>query len=414
MRRKIKSAPGGLLILAALITCLIGLSVYTTGCADEPSSLGLNLIPPGDTSGVRVFDSYIDTMLITPTSHKKLTNTYSSGNLMVGKNGNYDAKSLLLFSSLSNAYDTATVNSATLKLKYRNYYFPSSNSDSLGQIAFDIYKINDTLNFGSITLDSIDNTTFGTVSQGSYTGSPTADTQEVNISLNSSMVKDWLEVAADPNYSNKNYGIVLSPSIASNVIKAFYSASYGNDDLKPELEIIVTKLGHTDTLKFNATSSLSLVNTTINQTSELFFLQSGVAYVEVLKFDLSKIPSTATINDVQLYLTLDSSNSILSRQSSKIIGAERVTDTAGLVTDNTAIYNNTTPPSNNKFMIRLLNNAYPSPFQRWLLGETNYGLYIRPTTIQQNLDLYAFYNTTASDPAKRPRIVIKYTPRVLP
>lgn len=410
MRREIKSARGGALIFTALILCFIGLSVYTGGCADEPSSLGLNLIPPGDTSGVRVFDSSLDTMLITSASHKKLTNTYSSGNLIVGRNGNYDSKALLLFSGLSTSHDSATVNSAVIRLKYRNYYFPNSSSDSLGQVSFDVFKINDSLMFENITLDSVDNTTFGTVSQGNYTGSPTADTQDVEITLNSSMVKDWLEAAADPNYTNKNYGIVLSPSAASNVLKAFYSVSNGNESLKPEIEIIVTKLGETDTLLYDAASSLSLVNTTISQTSELFYLQSGVAYVQVLKFDLSKIPANATINDVQLYLTLDEAHSVLTTQSSKIIGAERVTDTAGLVTDGQSY--NSSVQSDGKYYFRLVNNAYPSPFQRWLLGETNYGLYLRPTTIQQNLDLYAFYNTTATDPAKRPRIVIKYTPRV--
>jgi len=397
-------------IIAALILCFTGISFYTTGCADEPSSLGLNLIPPGDTTRVRVFDSQKDSMQITPTSHRKLTNTSVSGNLMVGKTASHDSKALLQFFNLNSNYDTAVVNSARLILKYRNYYFPSSSIDSLGQIGFDVFKITRTLNLGTMTLDSVNSSTFGTSSQGNYTGSPTDDSMEVSIDLNTSMVKDWLEYEADTNYVNKNYGIVLSPQTSSNVIKGFYSPAESKSELRPKLQIIVTKNNDTDTLTFDASAYNSLANTTVTQTSELFFLQSGVAYVEVLKFDMSRIPSTATINDVQLYLTLDPANSELSSQASKVLYAARVTDTAGLKTDPSFYIS--TEQANNIYMVRLVKTGSASPFQQWLLGETNYGLYLQPTTIQQNLDLYAFYNTTASDPAKRPRLVIKYTPRV--
>jgi len=230
--------------LNAALFCIAGiviLSLYTVGCADDPSSLGLNFIPPGETTGVRIFDSYIDTMEIISTNHMYYVNTSSSTNLMVGKNGDYDSKGLLLFTGLSGDYDSAIVNSAVLKLNYMNYYFPSSSADSLGQISFDVFKIEQNLNFSTITLDSVNSTSFGIISQGNYTGSPTTDSQEVFITLNSAMVKDWLEYAADTNYANKNHGIVLSPGNASSVIKGFYSSLSSLQDLRSSIQIIVTK-----------------------------------------------------------------------------------------------------------------------------------------------------------------------------
>jgi len=404
----------GLRLLAVLISCFIGISICTGGCADEPSSLGLNFIPAGDTQRVRIFDSYIDTMLITSTNYKKFTNTSGSVNLMVGKDGNYDSKALLQFYNIDTGYSNATVNSATLILKYRNYFFPTSQSDSLGQISFDVYKIQKALDLNSITLDSVNNSTFGTVSQGNYTGTPTSDTEEVSISLNTVMVKDWLKYASDTGYAVKNYGMVLSPGNSSNVIKAFYSGASGvNVELQPELYIIVTRNNVPDTLRYDATATLSLVNNpSISQTNELFYLQAGIGYIQVLKFDMSKIPSTATINDVQLYLSLDPSSSIFSTQTIKEIRAAQITDTAGLITEIFPYISSQS--ADNKYVIRLISNIRVSPFQRWLMGEANYGLYIYPTNIQTNLDLFAIYNTTASDRTKRPRIVIKYTPRITP
>ena len=399
------------LVIKILSVIFIALSFYTIGCADDPSSLGLNFIPPGETTGVRIFDSYIDTMQITSTNIRKYVNTSTSVNLMVGINGSYNAKGLIRFGGLSGDYDSATVNSATLTLSYRNYYFPASATDSLGQIAFDIFKINQNLNFSTITLDSVNSSTFGTTPQGSYTGSPTADSQQITISLNTSMVKDWLEYAADTSYQNKNYGIVLSPTGASAVIKAFYSGAI-SENVRPKLTIIVTKNNDTDTLVTTGSATVSLVNASITPSSETFSLQAGVSYVQTMRFNLSKIPSTATINDVQLYLTLDSVNSKFSKQTSFSIAAQYISDTAGLVTDGFSFSGS--PSGNGQYLIRVISNFQASPFQRWLLGAANYGIMLRAANQFTNLDLFTFYNITASDPNKRPRVIIKYTPRVTP
>src|SRR4030095_605709 len=396
------------------IVVVLTLSIYTIGCADDPSSLGLNFIPPGETTGVRTFDSYIDTMLITSTNVRYYVNTSGSPNLMVGKNGNYDAKALIRFAGLSGDYDSAVVNSASLILNYRNYYFPVSMSDSLAQIEFNIYKITRNLNFSTITLDYVNSSAFGTVSQGNYTGSPTADSQDVVVSLNTSMVKDWLEFAADTAYSNKNYGIVLSPGNSSRVVKAFYSAVNSvSEGLRPQLKIIVTKNGDTDTLITSVSSTLSLVNTTLTSGNETFSIQAGISYVQIMKFDLSKIPSTATINDVQLYLTLDSANCQFSSQTSHSIFGQYVNDTAGgLKVDNFAFQGSSSDTG--RYMMRLVYSFSASPFQRWLLGQSNYGIMIHSGNQTTNLDLYSFYKETASDPFKRPRVKIKYTPRRTP
>ena len=397
---------------ALSIILIAAVSLYNIGCADDPSSLGLNFIPPGETTGVRIFDSYIDTMAITASTSEFHVNTSSSANLMVGKYNSYDAKALLKFGGISSDYDSATVNSATLTLKYKNYYYPGTFSDSLGQISFDVYKITQNLDFSRITLDSVSSGTFGNVSQGNYTGIPTADSQEVSISLNTSMVKDWLEYSADTNYSNKNYGIVLSPNNSSSVIKGFYSSLLG-DNVKPTLQIIVTKNGDTDTLTTRNSSTVSLVDAAVTPAPETFLVQAGVSYVGVLKFDLSKIPSNATINDVQLYLALDTANSKFTSLTTYKTGSIFISDTAGGYKTSGFSFEGG-PDGSGKYVTRLVSSFQPSPFQRWLLGETNYGIMIFASNQTKNLDQFSFYGPNASDPNNRPRVVIKYTPRVIP
>lgn len=404
--KKFNAALASMFVIASL-------AIYTIGCADDPSSLGLNFIPPGETTGVRIFDSFIDTMPITSENRIYYVNTSGSTNLMVGKTGSYESKGLLKFTNLIDTFDNSTVVSATLKMSYKNYYFPSTMADSLAQISFDVNKIEQSLDFSTITYDSVNSSTFGTTSQGNYTGIPTADSQEVTISLNTTMVNDWLKVAADTSYSVKNYGIVLTPNNSSAAIKGFYAAATGVDDKdRPELEIIVTKNGVTDTFSTISNGTISLSKTDFAPSSETFNLQAGVSYVQVMKFDLSRMPQTATINDVQIFFSVDSLNSVISGQTTKAIYSQYINDSAGLKTDITTFEG--TPSGSGQYMMRMVRAGVSSPFQRWLLGQTNYGLMLFAGGQALNLDRYVLYKETASDPAKRPRVIIKYTPRVIP
>lgn len=403
-------------IRAALYSLIgiVSLSLYTIGCADDPSELGLNFIPPGETTGVRIFDSFIDTMPITSSNHLFYVNTSGSKNILVGKNGSYESKALIAFGDLGDTHDSATVVSAKMYLYYRNYYFPNSPADSLGQIGFDVYKVQQKLDYSLITYDSVNSNTFGNVSQGTYTGTPTYDSMEVAVDLNTSMVKDWLEYAADTSYSVKNYGIVLSPNGSAASIKGFYSSKSHTSvtPVFPKLVIIFTKNGDTDTITTTNSSFISLTDASLPSANETFSLQAGVSFVEQMHFDMSHIPSTATINDVQLYLTLDTNNVNYSSQTTYSFFGQYINDTAGLKTDLATFEGK--PAGNGRYMIRFVRAGAPSPFARWLSGETNYGVLLFAGNQTTNLDRYVFYNETASDPAKRPQVIIKYTPRTIP
>ena len=413
------NSPGNaqrLYFLAVSVFFIAALSFITNGCADDPTSLGLKFLPPGDTTGIKIFDSRTDTMPITFRSLRRYINTSSnnsrSSNLITGQsNNNYSSKALIKFTSLDNNHDSAVVNSAVLTLTYRNYYFPLSTTDSLAPVAFDVYTVNQNINYDQFTVDSLQTGTFGTTSQGNYSGIPTADTQAVNINLNTSMVKDWLEYAANSSYPVVNNGMVLSPNASSMALKGFYSSSTNNANVRPTLTIISTKLGRTDTLIVRDGVSLSLVTGAPQVLSESFPVMAGICYTEILKFDPRKIPSNATINDVQVYFTLDSINSKFTSQTVKTIVPAYLTDTTGFAAEGLPNFYNGNPVASgsNLYAFRII-----YPFQRWLNGQTNYGLSLTAYNQNVNLDLFYFYNSSASDVTKRPYVIVKYTPRITP
>lgn len=382
------------------------LSFMTPGCADEPSSLGIQFVPPNETTGVKVFDSYVDSMSITFSSVKRFLNNSTSPNLIVGQSGSINSKALIKFTGMPSTYDsTLNVISATLKLRYRNYYYPVTQTDSLGQIAFDIFRVQQKINYTTVTLDSVNAGTFGNSPQGTYTGSPTADSQEVDISLNTSMIYDWLKYAVDSNYAEKNYGVVLSPNASSNALKGFYSGTV-TTDLKPALFFVVSENGRpNDTLSINTSETVFFANGDLPIVPGIFFLQGGISHSELFKFVTNKIPSTAVINDARLILSIDEGNSLISTQTQrKVIGLSAI--------DSGAVNTEGEYPaleSSGQYPIRMI-----YAFQKWIQGGTNYGFLIIPSNRQLNLDLFAFYNIDASDPNKRPRIIIRYTPRIIP
>jgi hypothetical protein len=392
--------------LPALFLLLVSLSLLTMNCADDPTSLGLKFLPSNETTGVVIFDSYLDSMAMTSKNFKYRVNSYFSQNLIVGQNANYNSKALIKFSGIPGDKDSAVVNSAYLVLKYKNYFFPNTLADSLGQISFNIYKVNQNINYQRITLDSVTASTFGTVSQGSYTGTPTSDTQEVDISLNTTLVKDWFEYAADPeNYPVKNYGIVLAPNASSNVLKAFYSAQTGAA-VKPAIVVIYTKYGDTDTLYHDISETMFLADVNLTPLPERFYLHAGISYDQIMRFDMSNIPAGATINDAQIILTLDSANSIFTRITNKGLAAAFVTDSAAIKTES-FVFDGVA--AGNQISFRII-----TPFQRWLNNASNQGIMIIPGAQTSNLDVFSIYDINASDPNKRPRVIIKYTPRITP
>ena len=388
----------GFYVFSFIILLFLALSFLTESCADNPSSLGKKFINPGDTQGVQVFDSYVDTMLITSSNLRYYVNTSSSINLMVGRYANYKSLALIKFDSITMYFDTATISSAVMKLKYKNYYFPSTLSDSLGNIGFDIYKVQNYYNYSTVTYDSINSTSFGTVSQGNYYGAPSHDTAEVDIPLNTSMVHDWLKYRDDTSYSAKNNGIVLMPNSSSRVIKGFYSSQ---TTYKPLLQI--TFSSNPDTLYCTQSETVFLPTATITNSPGTFKLFGGVGYVDVMRFDVSRFSPKVIVNDAQLILTLDPAKSVISPQTNQSVSAYFITDTLNN-TENVAY---TAGLYNNQFSIRMY-----LPFQRWIQGQTNYGMMIKTYNNSQAMDLFSIFSETYTDPSKRPRVIIKYSLRV--
>ncbi len=368
-------------------------------CANDPNDLGLNYISSNDTIGVRYLDSQSDTISITSTNYRNYINNYLADLLLTGKYQNYDSKALLKFYNLPTDKDSAKIISAVLTLRYGNYYF----REKTGLTDFNVYSVLSNLNYTTITYDSVSSSDFGTTALGNYNG-VVADSSSISLTLNNNLVKDWFEVAADTSYPVKNNGIALIPNMSSSVIKGFYLIN-NDPDLIPTVRVVLSKNNVTDTVIVNASVGLSLSNAPSSIIpADRFLLQNGIAYRNILKFDLTKLPPNVIINNASLQFTLDKSSSFISDNTDKRIVIGMVTDS---VSRKDSIYNNASLLDTVTYLVNL-----NSVFQRWNSNiMPNLGLTFKNIYELQNLDNFAIYSPSAADISKRPRLKITYTLR---
>jgi hypothetical protein len=259
------------------------------------------------------------------------------------------------------------------------------------------------LDYNTITFDSVSSSDFGNTTLGNYSG-VVADSSSISLTLNNEMIKDWFEYSADTSYAVKNNGIVLSPNISSSALKGFYLIN-SNTDLMPKVKVVLSKNNVTDTVSLDASVGLSLSDAPASIIpNERFLLQNGIAYRNILKFDLTKLPSNVIINNVNLQFTLDKSASFISDNTDKRIVIGMVTDS---VSKKDSLYNNASLLDTITYSVNL-----NQVFQRWNSGiMPNLGITFKNIFELQNLDNFAIYSPSASDISKRPRLKITYTLR---
>lgn len=378
---------------------MIVLFTSINGCEETPTDVGSGFISPDDTLNVRMLDSQSDTIQLLASPYNKAFSNYISPFIMIGKTSDVEASGLLRFNNLPGGFQGATVNSATVYLKYSNYYY----TDSLGMIDFDVFRLTQNYSFASVTADSITTNSYDPVSVGSFSGTP-VDTVTIAVSVSGAMVKDWLEYAADPKHPVANNGMIFKANGTSNSIKGFVSFN-GAVIETPYMEVNLTLSGKDSTITFNTSESNFIADGDLSQLPpDRIVLQGGIATQNFFRFDLSKLPSNVIINEARLELYLDSASSFYFPVSERRFVANLITDSTTFQ-DTISVINS-----------QIIGDKYVLQFnpiaQFWNNGIfPNYGLGLSTLGKRLNIDRFVFYSPDFADASKRPRLRITYTIR---
>lgn len=374
---------------------------FVNGCQNNLSDEGINYIA-SDTLGTLILDSGLDSIPINSNNVIKYINTSGSKNMFIGKYSNFESKSLLKFYNLDPRYDTTTVLSAKLYLRYNKVYF----KDTAGVTSFNIYRLLNGYDYTAVTYDNFLNSDIGSTVLGTYTGTP-MDTSLITITLDNQTVHDWFKHATDTNYTPKNYGLVFVANSNSTTIKSFYSPN-NTEELLPYVKVVTQSptAGRIDTLTLK-TSVFNSINYVpqINSIPGRFIVQNGIAMKDFLKFDISKLNQKVIINQAILELKIDWANTFYTPGVDTRLSLRMLTDTTTLADDGISYYSFLT--DSNTYTV-----YFTAVAQQWNYGKAvNLGFHVKNIYEFSSLDRYAFYGPDYSDVSKRPKFKIRYSIR---
>jgi hypothetical protein len=364
-------------------------------CSDDP-----NILNALDTQFTDVdVDVIIDTLeSVTGSSFRQYIATNGPYN-MVGIANGVEARMALQFTSGLVQRDTISILSATLRLRAATWI-----GDSAGTMTFNVHKILKSWNSLSLTWDSLTASGFyeDGVVRGTYTGGVNADTGYVTLSLDTAMVREWLEPT-----TYTSYGCILVPGAGSTVARGFIA--FGTDSLHyvPTLTVIARNDAGTvtDTTVYNVGNDTFLGNVDLTLDPGRLYVQAGVVYRSTLSFDASPIPKGAIVNKANIVLQLDRTASHVSKFSGDTLQAihlrTSLTDSSDFESE--GAIGRPGESGENTYEFR-------RGVQLWVNG-TNNGVLLRASSLNEfsDLDQYVFYGPAASDAALRPKVVVTYT-----
>jgi hypothetical protein len=366
-------------LFIVVFSIFLGLS-----CSDEPTDIGSDLIPKTDAPT-------IDSVVTKATSSSSfLFPIRANANpQFLGKYRDIEAIMLLQFTDFSAIPTGATIDSATLQLT-ANYRF----KDSTGILEFTVHQIRTPWDQATFLWDNFVASLYDNIPASSFKQYFNQQDSVISVRIDN-LVRSWYRTSGNPPN-----GIILIPTIdpSNDIILGIKR--------DPHLSVVYHDTnGSPDTITIAAVQQTSIVNGSPPGQEGWIYLQSGVAYRGLLRFDSLVIPPKAAITQAILEIPFDTTASMTNSATSEDI-------LAYLLRENSSPYDKlalgTLCSSTYSGSRKVFRADIKSIIQQWVTKEPNYGLVLRSLTEFTALDRFALHSATASD-SLRPRLKITYT-----
>ncbi|HEX7356431.1 MAG TPA: hypothetical protein VF270_01830 [Ignavibacteriaceae bacterium] len=386
-------------IFLALIS--VSTILLLIGCNDSPSDLGIGFLPQ-DGIEVLKLDSSVDSIPQQSNSFKKVVNLGNSDQLLLGKAQNVTANTLMRFAFVipDSIKSEIEANNLTVLDSYvemtKNYIF----GDSSAVFDYQVHKINSGWSSSTFTADS-----FATLSYDNNdvsTNRSTSNDTTYSFHLENTLASSWLKNYVDTSLASNN-GIVLTPTENTNKVLGFtaFNVSGIND---PRMRVVVQKPGaYTDTLVGYIAVDVSVVLGDIPNTgNENLSIQSSLTSEGKLWFDLSVLPSGATISSAKLTLTLDTLQTKTGSDFTNSLSVYLFSDSAKREINTNYLY--ALNRSGSTFTGTITNIV-----RAWNNNVDNQGMLIRATGEQRGVEIFAIKGSNSANVLQRPKLEIVYS-----
>jgi hypothetical protein len=323
------------------------------------------------------------------TTFSEFANTGDGPLLLVGRLNETETQSLVRFGNLP---DSVVVHRAELVL------FGRFNLGSGPDFEITVHNVTADWKEDEVNAESF-NDSFDPAVIGSQMVAA-ADSDTVVVAIDTTLVSGWTDGSVE------NYGLLVRFSSAE-FIKTFLSGNANSGN--PELRLRYTSGDAVIDSTFLPTEDAFLARRTAGLPPGYLYVGNGIADRAALRFDISAIPSTATINRARLKLTMVPEQSVLTSDPIILAAfplAERLEPGQSVAFDSTFrspqffLYDTTAT----------VELDVADMLQAWVIGkQANNGLTIRSLITNRDITRVAFESRLASDEARRPRLEVDYT-----
>jgi hypothetical protein len=275
-------------VLVVSLVCMLGLP----SCSEDPTAQNA-LVAPASLPGV----SFRDTTIYATRDSTYLSRLPMDGiKDLVGGGGGYTAYAILRFTPPIDYIDTANVVSATLQLFVTYHQGPAN-----GVISFNVYKVTRPWDPATVTWDSVQTGFYDATSPlPPVTQTIPADSQYVTITLDSTMVRKWVQTPDEADLDQ--YGMILVPTAGSTAVMGYNAFGIDSTAYQPRLTVLTRGPNTTtvDTTVFNTGLTTFVGDCAAPTEPASLTLQAGVVYRSWLGFDVSFLHVGDIINSAEL------------------------------------------------------------------------------------------------------------------
>ncbi len=209
--------------------------------------------------------------------------------IFVGQRKDLRAKALLLFDVFP---DSAVASEAEVRFVIARHY----GSGTMHVFAHPVKESWDEYEVRWSNFPAVDTT--AVLGEADWT---VADSQVVSIPLDTAIVNGWMRGTLE------NHGIAIFPAGYVEILFRLFSVETVNTDLAPYLWMRYTMNGKVDSARIFPSADLFVAHRPKPAPDGPYLVSGLVADRVLVKFDLSSIPSAATINSTQFEWSIDTS-----------------------------------------------------------------------------------------------------------
>lgn len=374
-------------------------------CNEDPTSVGIDLLPSTDKIDFKLLDTK-DTPLF------QKSNTFQSDvdlnfayTRIIGKNSYAESTTLVKFNIIVSdsiltqlKNNQLTINKAWINIR------PSYSLGNINTFDFSAHQIRSKWSATGFDRDSLPHLQYDA---GNVSFNKTINDTSFNFSLQTTVVKEWMQYKADTLSAPKNHGLILKPTSGSNAFLGFVAARYTDHLNLPKLFIEIERASvYKDTLVVTPATDIHVVKGTLPAQDKSIYLQGGLALQSSLFFDLSLLPKNTIINSARLELTVDTLKSFDSKPKSDSIFVQALKDSTLRTFTGDSLISTILNRTGAKY-----EGDITWMIQKWITGYENYsnhGMLISLVDENSTIARIQIYGTKEADINKRPRLKITY------